>query len=317
MSIPITKQTELTQEQFETHIATIEKVFNQTVAKRFSGKTIYYIVDNVFSQPYFVNTIFDDVCEATLHDSFLWIDRSFDINNLQIHGIWKPKKKEFKDILKATPPNTLAYYRAFLCRDNPWSDYGLADGVYPVIQKTEWIKNECNKTFSRETNALPYDTIMGNAISFPVTNRALSKVQPPEMMSSDKNCFDTSFAIQKGISRIFEAFMSWAIIYDWNGIEFIIPMEREYMLNILKNRDKVNGRRPLLPRLVREYERNGTVVARHFSAAMLDKSEPYTMNGKEYKILIGPESYDTYLPGSKKLIRYLKDHRKQKSAPTA
>ena len=43
----------------------------------------------------------------------------------------------------------------------------------------------------------------------------------------------------------------------------------------------------------------------------------FTMNGKEYKILIGPESYHTYLPGSKKLIRYLKDHRKQKSAPTA
>ena len=308
MSIPITKQTELTQEQFETHIAKIEKIFNPTVARRFQGKTIYYIADDVFNQPYFVNTIFEDICEATLSNSFLWIDRSFDIDNLQIHGIRKSKKREFKNILKATPPNTLSYYRAILTRDDPWSDYKYADGVYPIVQRTAWIKNECNKKFTGHANAIPYDSIMGNAISFPIISSTLSKVSPPEMLNSERNRFDTSYAIQKGISRIFEAFMSWAIVYEWNDIEFVIPMEREYMLNILKNRDKVNGRRPLLPRLVREYERNGTVVARHFSAAMPDKSEPYTMNGREYKILIGPESYDGYLKGSKKLIKYIKEH---------
>lgn len=309
MAISHTPQRELTQEQFETHVVEIEKIFNPNVASHYRGKTIYYIADDVFNQPFFVNTMFEDVCDMTLHDSFLWIDRSFDIDNLQIHGIKKPRKKEFRNILKVTPPHTLSYYRAILSRSDPWSDYSYSDTTQPVVQRKAWIQEQCQKTFSGQANALPYDDIMGNSIFFPVTNGAMSKLHPPVMLQSERNRFDTSYAIQKGISRIYEAAMSWGICYTWNNVDFIIPMEREYIINVLKNREKVNGRRPLLPRLVREYERNGKTVARHFSAAMPDKEEPYIMNGRKYKVWIGTESYDGYLAGSKKLIKYFKEHK--------
>ena len=308
--IPSGPQKELSQERFEEHIKNIEKIFNKDVSRKFQGRTIFYLLDDVFNQSFFVNTTFQDICEFTSHDRFLWMDRSYDIENFQIHGLWKPKKREFGNVLKATPPNTFAYYKCMFCQKNElFGEYVSYDSVIPVRQKTNWINEECKKTFTGQPDALTYDEIMGNSIEFLSNNKALSIGPSPQYVKSKRDQFDTSYAIQKGIARIYEAVMSWGICYDWNGICFVIPMEREYILSILKNRDKYNGRRPLLPRLVREYTRkNGTTVARHISAGVdpEDENIRISMNGRNYAILLGGEIYDAYLRGSKKVVRYHK-----------
>ena len=285
-------QKELSVQEFEEHISYIERIFTDPVAARFKKMNIMYLMPGIFEQKHIIATTYNDLCSVMDETTFTWMDELSTVLNPIVHQIRKPRKREFTSMIKFTPPSTIAYQMGLICPKKYGDEMNaVVTNVYPMYQ---------DKNVIAEANDDDY--VARHAIHFLNNKKGMSLIEAANLPTCMRNEEEAiSKTIQYGIARMYEASMSWAICYDWKDLIFTIPMERKYIYDIFKKRDKTDGRRQKLPYIVEDYRRkDGKTIKRHFAAASPLSENRIILNGREYAILIGPEDYESCLPGSKK-----------------
>ena len=298
-------QSPITQEDFEKEIEWIEMVFTKEIAKPFDGTTLYYLKGGIFNQNYFVKTTVSDLRDVMGNDDgFGWIDNSNSLSNPTVNYIsLNARKGEFRGRLKATPPNTFVYSISLLgfrtSDKNEMSEDMLnsykhqwVSQKYPVVQDEKFLNAACDNAFESDEYGVDYDYIMGHSIKFLDHNKTLSI---GGVRLKDDVMVELSKTIQTGLCLMHEAKNVWAISYDWNGVDFRFPMTHENMRNVLKNRDKIDGRKSALPTLRKEHYRSGTLIPRHMTNMWntRDKDRGITMNGRMFRVFIDTDAMES------------------------
>lgn len=287
------EQQTISQKEFEAEISYIENTFTAKNSKPFKGLDVFYL-RGAFDQTIFVKTTVSDLREVCANGiNFTWISEDKYFCNPIVSRIREPKKGEFRGRLKFVPSKTFTYELSMLCPTKNGSE--LESNVmakYPILQDEQFLNTTCDKAYENDENGVDYDYIMRNC----------NKVLYTDKRIAEKSCnvplntaLDMSDRAQEGICYMFEARLTWSIVYEWQGISFFFPVSHENMLNILKRRDFVGKRRETLPTTVERHTRNGKTIERHTRNVWnADDAAPITMNGREYKIFIAPEIYSEY-----------------------
>ena len=302
------QQEQLTLEQFEKLIEEIEMIFTKEVTKSIRFKEIYVLLPGVFCQSYFVKTTVSDVMDVCGNININVLLKHYDTIGyaFELSIFEKATPKQMRGILRFTPKNTLAY-----------SAYGIASksggqgscvfcaGTHALLQDEKFLVSYCDNAYDNDENNVDYDYVEKRAFKvldvdkrFSTNNQARN-TNPERVMEMSQNT-------QRIISTYYEMTNSWAIIYDWNGLTFKFPMEQKYFKELLKNREKVNGRKRVLPTVVKKHKRKDREVSSHLRAADYD----CILNGRKFDFLIGGEDFEKIFPeneyGKRKLSEIMR-----------
>ena len=301
----------VTQEQFEDALQYIETFFTKEVSKAFQGLCIYVNFRGFNNQKRYVNTTVSDLLEVCQDLSITWIEelnQRVDARfiNPMIYSLRLAKKREFNTV-KFIPKNTLYFAQSCIIREtkNPFAsrhlmdEENIEDFVYkaamPIRQDETLVKN----------NNQPIDYIEKNAFKNIEYGTIYSLDKTKMSPKGKQHEQEMSVRVQRIIELYYDLYTSWAIVYIWNGIAFLFSMEQPFIKEVLKKRDKQNGRRPLITTVVKRHTRKGTPIG-SFLRDSTDKN-PVMMNGRAFHIFVGEESYAAITDTESGRKRLLKD----------
>lgn len=236
-----------------------------------------------------LDTSFQDLADVGI-DHFCWINPLESMHNMCIHNLRTVKHGEFRNRLRAVPPGTFVY-ELLIPAVEDLSTLGTSSEhwesftqKYPIVQKKQYDKPE-------------------DAFAFLDLNKAFSVSKEKPLYASKVP--ELSKEISHGLNAAFEMEYMWGICYEWQGMCFVFSMEHEEMKQLLARRDKQGkSRRSVIPHVVKEHERNGRLIPMHLR--MSSDNTPFRINGRDYCIMVNPETIETafnYKNGMNRLLK--------------
>ena len=269
---------------FEEVIKRIEFTFHKKAAKVTEGRTMWCLVEPFISDlDGFVKTTVSDY-KAVYGDVKIDVltELSDDIANFYYISIREPQAKDFRGKIRYVPKNTLSMTTVFWGVDKDGSAQGAMVSAHktPIWQDESYVNLTCDALFARDAKNEEYVEVCENAWKFLECDKRFSVHKPCRLPIGAK---DISRNIQTALMLNDGLLSEYGVVYQYNDNVFIFPMSKERMKQIFKGRDPINGRRRTLPTLVREHQRNGTVVKKHIRLA----EDYFTINGREYCFYMG------------------------------
>lgn len=276
-------QTIIKQEQFEEALQYIEKMFTDKVSKVYGGQTIFVNLKGFNNQTRHVNTTVSDIIDVCHDLKITWFEKlnqrtSENYQNAIIYSLRLAKPREFKT-LKFTPTQTLCFTQSVIALKKG-GGLGVCGEKIPIIQNEKIVTSKENEI----------DYIEEHAFKNPEFESPCSfdhQKMPEDKKRKQK---EISVRVQRMIELYYDIINSWAIVYVWNGIAFLFTMEQPFIKEVLKNREKENGRRPIITTIVKRHTRKGNSIG-SFVRTSRNDNEPIIMNGRAFHIFIGEESY--------------------------
>ena len=304
----------VTESDFMKEIQVVKHFITDKVADSIGrgSNRIYWLRNNNVTNTgtYFIKTTMSDL--LSINDGkidFTWIDE-FD-GTLSLFRLREPQKKEFRDVLKFLPPGCVVIDGGLIGHyNNNIDDIQIFPFKYAVRQDEKYLIASCDNAYNNDEVGVDYDYIMKNTWRFPCLKRGIVKdvsLVPPKFKTTGS--FELSQRIQSGICQYWEAEHSWGIAFHWKDIKFIFPMSRESVYNVLKNRDRVNGRKQNLPTTVREHTRNNKGVPRHLTNINgIGNEFSITMHGERFSVVIGTDEIESHVFNRDRGIVSVKKH---------
>ena len=240
-----------------------------------SGRVYWYLIDYEWNNTYSLNTTVSDLLEVDNRN--LEFNSVYDLtydNNPQLTSIKMANNKEFREVLKFTPKNTLSVSQIWI---SPKEDGAYFFQKYPYLQNEEIVKKFNNDTTESELtsayNLLVYD------------KRVTAKL--PEQKK--ENFSEIGERLHRLLCISYYVRNSWAVVYVYKNVMFLIPINNiSELKDALKNRDKINGRKRVMPTVVKSHKRkNGEEVASYVRGIPW-----FSIHGREFCFLAGTD----YLP---------------------
>lgn len=284
---------------FLEYIIRIENTFNDDVIKSIKGASLVYVLwDGAYDYKCFTNTTVSDLLYVSGEKlNITWItDMKQNSSNrymLTLGRLSKANPKTFRGILKFTPKNTLRFDCFCVGRKENYSLDFSAKQLFtaPITQ------NESNVKANKDD--------LGDSFNWLNEDKRFCIETTPFRYGEAKN--DLSIMLQTVIGLYYDIRNAWGVVYKWKGIYFCFPMDRECFKSLFKDREKVNGRKRVLPTVVRKHQRRNSDVTSHLRAP--DYS--CVIDGREFGFLIGAEDFGQIFPnteyGHKKVIQIMKE----------
>lgn len=284
---------------FLKYVIRIENTFNDEVVKNIKGASLVYVLwDGAYDYKCFANTTVSDLMYVNGDNlNITWITDMERKNKnqymLTLGRLSKTTPKTFRGMLKFTPKNTLRFDCFCIGRkDDLFSDFSAKQlFTVPIIQDELKVKNSNGD--------------LGN--SFNWLNEDKRFCIEANQFRSDEAKKDLSIMLQTVIGLYYDIRNAWGVVYNWKGIDFCFPMNRECFKSLFKDREKVNGRKRVLPTVVRKHQRRNSNVTSHLRAP--DYS--CVIDGREFGFLIGAEDFGQIFPnteyGYKKALQIMKE----------
>lgn len=250
---------------------------------RLPADIIWVMHDHIPS--YFVKTTVSDLHDVEGVINLTVMTQFHDFANRIILKIREPHKKDFFGKIKFTPRNTLALTVIGAAPDGIWEN-----DKTPILQNESYIIRECDAAYANDEEEVDYSEIMRNAWTFLEDDKRFA-TYPESMRRKPTGTKDLSYCVQEALCAFHDASEHYGICYEWNNALFVISVERENLKEIFKNRDKIDGRRRVLPVVVKEHTRNGATVEAHMRMG----SNYVSIDGREFTFFMGAEDFGTIL----------------------
>ena len=265
-------------ELFEKSLKYIESNFSGETGKKFAGQTIFINLPGFNSQKAHINTTVKDLKEVCGDVKITWLENlsqciGQSYENPVIYSLRFANKKDFRGKLKYTPADAMTLVMATIAVGGE-----LYAEKAPIKQNERVVNNTELPDIERERKAF---TFLEYNSPCSLDNKPPKK---PQLL------LDVSQRVQRMMELYYDIDNSWAIVYFWENITFAFPMEQQFIKEVLKNREKENGRRAIIPTIVHSHKRNGKSVG-SFIREPKEKI-PYVMNGRKFHVLIGSEAYE-------------------------
>lgn len=300
-----TEQYDYTLEDFQKEVEWIEKFFTKDVCNGMTGETIW-VTNGIFEVDSFVNTTVSDYHEVYGDVRINVLTKLDAFSNPFIIKLREPRAKEFRSKIKFTPKGALSLSTSFI---GPGKDGTMKlekSSNTPILQKEKYLVESCKIAFANDMSDAKYREIAENCWEFLEYNKQFA-VAHKEQLKPFYGRKDVSRAIQTALSSYMDYKSFYGITYMWNGVLFIFPIKREDMKKVFRNREKIDGRRRVMPTIVKDHKRNGNDVVSHIRVG----AYPLKIGGREYGFYIGSEDYSRVL-SCKKQVENMK--RKLKNA---
>lgn len=263
--------------------------------------TIYVLVPGVFAENWFVKTTVSDVLDVCGKINITWLtvseasgagiehSRMRCLCNLSVAS-----PKHYRGVLKFTPKNTLSLKMWAVGTDANGNDCVAPLGDYPMLQDEKFVNASVDNAYNNDDEGTDYEYIERHAFRMLcndkrfVGDKGLYKCISPDAEA------DLSAITHKMIGRYYEVIESWGICYNFNENTFVLPMRQEYLKETLRGREKVDGRRGVLPTVVKKHDRKGKAVSSHIRSS--DKK--IVVCGREFEILVGADSFPQIMPNN-------------------
>lgn len=207
-----------------------------------------------------------------------------------------PRPKEFKGKIRFTPQNTLAFSQYVVCLNNNRDMTFTSVNVNsPVLQKEKYLITECDAAYASDEKDCNYSEIEKNAWAFLEQDKRFAIQNNNQVSKNVQN--EMSKTIHEMFCLCSDIFERWCVTYEWNNALFAIPMPPEAFKTIFKTRDKVGGRRRVMPVIVKEHKRKGIDVVSHIRMY----SDYICMNGRKFGVYVGSENFGTILHSERQI----------------
>lgn len=291
-----------------------EKCF---VGKNLRGilSEVYVLANGVFDEKYFVKTTVSDVLDTCGGINIAWVTgeqgecQNGFVGKL-LYKLSVANQKQYRGKLKFTPRNTLSL-KIWVVGDGKDGDaIAVPIGDFPVLQDEKFVNASVDNAFNNDDEGTDYEYIMRHSFKVLyndkrfIGDKKLYKTVPPEMESN------ISYSVHEIICRYYDVTSSWAICYDYNENTFIYPMRQEFLKETLKGRDRIGGRKRVLPTVVKGHKRGAENVSSHLRAYGGD----IVMEGRRFDILVGADSFSQIFPDNKYGHRKMMEMRKLASS---
>lgn len=289
---------DFTYDQFAHAVRDIEKQFTKDVCRDISGNYIFVTTYPFCQKNYFVKTTVSDYREVCGNIRIDFLTRLQAYSNYCYLRIREPSKKEFRGKIKFTPKGTLSLSMYFVGSDKKgaWTINKL-----PILQNESYITKECDAFFANDEKNADYDEVMNKAWTFLELDERFRAYPKSECKIAEKGALEEiSFAIQQALCLLNDVNDLYGAVYVWHDVAFVFPMTRSQMKEVFKERDKIGGRRRWLPTVSKGYtKKNGTQV----DASLKMGSPTFTIDGRQFSILVGREDFGTILSTKKQIAR--------------
>ena len=260
-----------------------DKIANSNLAKMLSGREIFYLNDSFTESEFVANTTVSDI-ESVIGKVDIFC---------AINGHWKnrvvrfrnARKKEFMNTLRFTPPKTYVVEQYLECVES-----GFVSNPTPMTQNEGVVKSINPK------DGFVTDDVLNKTWNCLYSDKKYIKDKANRPLSIEVSN-ELAQTCQEIVDRLYTIKNSFIINYISNNIRFLIPVNYEDLNEALKNRDKTNGRKPMLPIVIDEYIKNdGTIVNKYFRAS---KDNSFTINDKNISLTYGSDILPIMFPKSK------------------
>lgn len=282
-----TKQNDYSYEYFRSWVERIEKYFTADNSKGLRGQYVW-VACGGFGVDAFVNTTVSDYREVfgpvKIH-ALMDIDQIS--NALALVTLREPYKNEFRSKIKFTPKGALSFTKRMIVEDKHGCRHFTEKSV-PVLQKEKYLRDECDRLFAANASDSDYLNVSKNCWAFLERDGAfvVDQTLTKQAFTGREHLSDL---LQRALSQYQDLLDLYGVTYEWNGVLFIFPMERERMKVVFANRDPVDGRRRVLPAMVKEHTRkNGSQVCRHVRGG----SHTMTIEGRTFGIYMGAGDFE-------------------------
>ena len=287
------RQKELSFDYFENIVREIEELYSEGICSQIKDKYIYVLLPGIFEQSVFMKTTVSDVKNVCKKINITCLMAKVAGGKYYYHELFNIREasaKTFRGFLRYTPPNTLAYTSYGITKDHV-----KFCGSTPILQDEIFINAFCDNAYERNEIDTDYDYALTHAFNLLALDKryAIKKNAYKECNEqAQKRFLDISRTAQYIISIYYELDNSWGVTYKWNDKTFIFPMERKFFKKLFRDREKVEGRRRVLPTVVKEHETKKGIVSSH----LRDGNYPCRINGRQFGFLIGGEDFEQIFP---------------------
>ena len=304
--LTVEDQKEFSYDEFLRIIKKIEDNFTDNVCEYIRGRYIYVLLSGAFEQSFFVKTTVSDLQDVLGKINFdCIVDNQGIYNNVALYSIKEPGKKDFRGKIKYTPNHTLSVSTKFIGVNEDGTRGVAGFDKLPFLQDEKFVNSSCDNLYNCDEEGADYDFIEQHAFRALANDRRL-KCGDDYVLTTPGIEQEISQSLQRIICNMYDVTESWAVCYEYKGNCFMFPLKQKYIKEIFKNRDKVNGRRQTIAAIVKSYKKaDGSEVDGHLRSA-----DGFTIDGREFSILIGGEDFEKIFPKTdKSAIRVRKMHR--------
>ena len=267
---------------------------------------VFVLVPGVFGERYFAKTTVSDVLAVCGGIDITWITVSQTYSGrwgrfLCRLAVANPKR--YRGKLKFTPRNTLTLQMWLMgVNETNGKEWVSPLDDYPLLQDEAFINASVDNAYNNDDEGTDYDYISQHAFRMLYNDKRFCGDKGLYKRLSPEAEADISSMVHEMICRYYEIMESWAICYEFNENLFVFPMRQEFLKETLKGRDKIDGRRRVIPTVVKAHKRGNKSVSSHLRSFDAD----LIMDGRKFDILIGVESYPQIYPnnayGMRKLL---------------
>ena len=272
---------------------------------------VYVLANGVFAEKYFVKTTVSDVLDTCGGINIAWVTGKQGENESGFVGkllyrLSVASQKQYRGKLKFTPRNALSLKIWIVGTEKDGNVVMVPVGDFPVLQDEKFVNASCDNAFNNDDEGTDYEYIMRHSFKVLyndkrfVGDKKFYKIVPPEMEQ------DISYSVHEIICMYYDVTNSWAVCYDYNQNTFIYPMRQEFLKETLKGRDRIGGRKRVLPTVVKGHKRGAKNVSSHLRAYDGD----LVMEGRRFDILVGADSFSQIFPDNKYGHRKMMEMRK-------